>query len=239
MNRSALLILCALWALPTFAAPTKQAGKTPPKSATPKPVATGALIEGQGLMHIKGTILSRGANTQAKVYESTNGERTFALSKATITQSNGMMTVVALTQTQLADEAPMRLQQGLTLAFASKGGFRVGQTIPVRIPVADKAGNFPTATAILSYTQHEIKQDPKQRQRASEPIRHLTRYSTWVGMRGTLKIESVAPRQVTFSLQNVVFERGTDPNKDNYAKGNFVFNGKGEATITEVDDGFH
>ena len=191
-------------------------------------------------MHIKGTILSRGANTQAKVYESTNGEsRTFVLSKATVTQSNGMMTVVSITQTALADEAPLRLQQELTIAFASKGGFRAGQTIPVRIPVADKAGNFPTATAILGYTQYEIKQDPKQRRRASEPIRHLTRYSTWGGMRGTLKIESVSPRRVTFSLQNVVFERGTDPNKENYAKGNFVFNGKGEATITEVNDGFH
>lgn len=158
----------------------------------------------------------------------------------TVDFSNGMTVVVApMTQAKIPDpdSAPLTVQQDMAMAFASKGGFRAGQTIPMKIPQADKKGVFPTATAIFSYTQIEVKPDPKQRKSASTPTRHVTRSSGWVATRGTLTILSVSPKSVKFSIKNAVFEN-TQPNENNFAKGTFVMNGTGEAHLTDVDDGF-
>lgn len=244
MKNSPFLIICVLASISacSHAAPSKQPGKAAPKTAPSKTMARGALVKGDGLMEFDAKLVGRGANLLKTSYKTDHGKyKTFLQSTATIDFQNGMTVVVApMTQAAIPDpdSAPLTVQQGMSMAFASKGGFRVGQTIPIKIPQADKNGKFPTATAIFSYTQIEVKPDPKQRRRASEPTRHLTRSSSWVGVRGTLVIESVSSKSVKFSIKNAVFQN-TSPSENNYAKGSFVMNGSGEAHLTDVDDGFH
>ena len=243
-HRAALwaLTLCAASAPLVFAAPAKTPGKGATKTLPSKTPAAGALVKGKGLMDFEATLASRGANLLRTSYKTDHGKyRTFPQSTATVDFSNGMTVVVApLTQAMIPDpdSAPLTVQQGMTMAFASKGGFRVGQTISIKIPQADSNGKSPAATALFDYTQIEVKPDPKQRKSSSQPTRHVMRSSVWTAMRGTLTITSVSPKSVKFSIANVVFENPR-PTENNYAKGSFVMNGRGEARLTEVDDGFH
>ena len=235
------LTLCAVSAPFVGAAPKKGPGKTlPPKAAPAKKPATGALNKGMGLMDFKATLTSRGANLLKTDYKTDHGQsKTSPDSKAEIDNRNGMTVVVAITQAYIPDpdSAPLTIRQGMSMAFASLGGFRAGQTIPIKIPSIDSRGNPPTATAIFDYTQYEVKPKLGQRPSSSRPTEHVMRSSSWVAVRGTLTIESVSSKSVKFSMKNAVFQNPGGA-QNNYAKGTFVMNGSGQARITEVDDGF-
>lgn len=69
--------------------------------------------------------------------------------------------------------------------------------------------------------------------------RTKTRYSSWIATSGVVRLDSVSPQRVTFSIKNARFVAPQSKSDTrNQARGSLVVNGAGEFRITEVDDGF-
>lgn len=199
-----------------------------------KPVVAGLTLKGDGESVIEATMSSKGANLVRNSFRSElkKDKRIFSAGSAAV--NNGIAVLVMLPQTerrklseQLSDE------MGATITFASRGGFRAGQTFPVVPATSPKVGTG-IPLCFMSLVQYEHRKTG-----SGINTRYKTRQSTWVARSGVVRLHSVTAGRITFSIKNVRLDAfKSEYNTIDQARGSFTFNAIGQFTITEVDDGF-
>lgn len=184
-----------------------------------------AKIEGEGAASFKATVSSGTSNANGAAFTSTERDEKsgFPVSTSLATTNGTTSSVVALLFDQKRESGKTQHQRGFSLALASRGGFRAGQTFPI---VAPQPGRRPqTLSCVLTYseielTKRQFKSLGSKRSATSRKIR------SWVATSGTLRLNAISENKLTFSISNARFSV-PQPSQKNEAKGVFLVNGQG------------
>ncbi|MGD3920367.1 hypothetical protein QT613_22480, partial [Xanthomonas citri pv. citri] len=60
-----------------------------------------------------------------------------------------------------------------------------------------------------------------------------SKYRSWLGVSGTLRVDAVGADGLFFTIKNARFSVPNPVSEQNYAEGAFVLNGKGVCTFNE------
>lgn len=215
------------------------------------------MLSGSGVCTLQATFVRGSSNISGRPFTSIGRDERFKniVSSSRAMESNGYSVVVNFIggrgegdlgpprpiRDENKPESPEQKERRLrrptgifTLALASPGGFRKGQTISVIAPVYSSKPR--PANVIFSYSdevriqQRDVFDGNGQRKRTYRDVNR-----EWLAVSGTLRVESVNSEKITFSLKNVRFVV-PEANKDrNGAQGAFILNGIGQSTFNEVD----
>lgn len=253
------LLLCA--PLSSLAAPAKSSAA---KKAAP--VVKGMMVEGRGVATFRATFVRGNSNILGTPFNSIgrqtpkrSNSRRYIVSSSIAQVANGYSVVINFIRGRSeGDNGPPRPERDIererpesdedrlerpsssfSVTFASPGGFRAGQIIPVLKPAYS---NKPRpANALLSYDDsvriegREVVDGNGKRRRTGKNV-----LRTWIGVSGTVRIQGVNPDKITFSVQNARFTAPVTPGifqgqNGNEGRGSFTVNGFGQSTFNEVD----
>lgn len=161
-------------------------------------------------------------------------------STATALVNNNIAVVIMFPRakaSQVSEQIAVSL--ALSVTFASRQGFKAGQTLPIESPTSKKVGTgVPLCPMDLVQTEGQTE-GKSDRPSSLNRKRTKTRDSSWIATSGVVRLDSVSPQRVTFSIKNArLVAPQSKSDTRNQARGTLVINGAGEFRITEVDDGF-
>ena len=242
-----------------FAAPAKS--KTKVKTSLSKSPVQGLMLQGEGVCTFNATFTKGSSNLSSTQFKSI-GRRKFGIisSESEARVSEGYSIVrnsiqgrgnndtgpprseenVNRGRPESAEDRIKRLQNpsgAFSLEFASYGGFRKGQTIPI---TPSKAVSNRAPFCFVTYrnpasVEGQALVDGNGRSRRN--IKNVER--TWVAASGSLVVQSVSAQKITFTLRNVRFTAPArsiyDVIEPNSGRGSFVLNGSGQSTFNETD----
>lgn len=224
-------------------APKKSSQKTAKPAAKKAaklalPVVAGLKPKGKGECLLQAKITGQGANLVQTSFASSRRDKfDYITSTGQAIVNNNIALLIMLPQTEKHEiSAQLSTAMAGTLTFASRQGFKAGQTLPIEPPTSKKVGTG-IPICIMDLVQHEIKskKNPRQYSMGGTKIRS----STWIADGGVVRLISVSPQRITFSINARLKAPESKGNSQNQARGRLTFNGIGEFTITEVDDGFY
>lgn len=233
------------------------------------PVVKGLTVQGEGVVTFRATFARGNSNISGAPFSSIGraeawrpGARRAIISKSIAQLSGGYSVVVNFVRGRVeGDLGPPRFDRQIreepiespedraerlrqpssefNITFASPGGFRTGQTIPILKPAF--TGKPRPANALLSFQDavriegRDVFDGNGKRTRTGKNV-----IRTWVGVSGTVRIQSASADKITFSVQNARFTAPVTPGvfrgqNSNEGRGSFVVNGTGQSTFNEVD----
>lgn len=226
-----VLVFNAPFRAPLYAAPPVKT-KVPiaKKAAVAKP---GTFVEGAGICSFKATISRGTSNAVSAPFASLNREEKYKriVSVSRASRSRTGSSVLNLIYGPPEQIGPLRRSRTFSLTFASRGGFRVGQTFSIALPKFN--GPPQTSACLMDYTENETLEREITRPSGRKSTRTTSKYRSWIAVSGTLRVDAVGEDGLFFSIKNARFNVPPSQPEQNYAEGAFVLNGKGVCTFNE------
>ena len=226
LRRFAPVFVTGFLAVCAFAAP-KPAGKSKPlaKPSSPIPSAKGVVFKGEGGCVFSAKFSAGDSNVVANPFQSLelNKRGDYACISRAL-ENNGINAIVNLISEATIERGPLKISRGFSLSFGSKGGFRAGQILPIVLP---KGGTPLSSGCWMDFVQNAREEREELNPGGRVRKKKIYESASWLAQSGSVKIESVSPTRVTFSVKNARFVKPAFGQNQNKARGSFVLNGSG------------